>query len=593
MKDIKTFKNMISHLMVILDRRQRLQMIGMMIVILIGAFFELLGVSAMLPFIQALLEPEELISKPYIRFFTELFGVSGTNSILLMVGIGIVIIYLVKNLYLAVSAYFQTSYSNNIKRQLSVLMLKSYMDQPYSFFVDNGSGVVLRGVKDDVNGVSDVIANIFKGSAEGFVVIAVAVYLVSVDPILAIGVLAVGMACMLVIVLGVKKMLTRLSYIHREALAELGKCVTQIIAGIKDIMVFNRRKMFLDDYDRAYAKSNTAEIKSEFAGLMPERIIEACCISGIIIMVLVRLGMGVDPVDFVPKMAVFAMGAFRLLPSISRIAGYASIIIYSRQDLESTYENIIASRRYGEETCSIIQTSLDNDHRSFEAILEIRELDWQYPQGKSKVLDHLNISIKKGEAVGIVGESGSGKSTLADLLLRLYKPQKGGIYMDGIDISSIPETWSEVVAYVPQSVFIMDDTIRANVIFGPDAVSDEKVWAALKKASLDDFVKELPQGLDTFVGERGVKFSGGQRQRIAIARALFRNPQIMILDEATSALDNETEEAVMEAIDSLAGSMTLIIIAHRVTTLKNCDKIYEISEGKAIERSKDKIITVQ
>ncbi len=593
MKDIKTFKNMISHLMVILDRRQRLQMIGMMIVILIGAFFELLGVSAMLPFIQALLEPEELISKPYIRFFTELFGVSGTNSILLMVGIGIVIIYLVKNLYLAISSYFQTSYSNNIKRQLSVLMLKSYMDRPYSFFVDNGSGVVLRGVKDDVNGVSDVIANIFKGSAEGFVVIAVAVYLMAVDPILAIGVLAVGMACMFVIVFGVKKMLTRLSYIHREALAELGKCVTQIIAGIKDIMVFNRRKMFLDDYDRAYAKSNIAEIKSEFAGLMPERIIEACCISGIIIMVLVRLGMGVDPNDFVPKMAVFAMGAFRLLPSISRIAGYASIIIYSRQDLESTYENIIASRKYGEEICSTIQIASDNDKRLFETILEIRDLDWQYPQGKSKVLDHLNMSIKKGEAVGIVGESGSGKSTLADLLLRLYKPQKGGIYMDGIDISSIPETWSEVVAYVPQSVFIMDDTIRANVIFGTDDVSDEKVWAALNKASLDDFVKELPQGLDTFVGERGVKFSGGQRQRIAIARALFRNPQIMILDEATSALDNETEEAVMEAIDSLAGSMTLIIIAHRVTTLKNCDKIYEISEGKAIERSKEKIITVQ
>ncbi len=590
MKDIKTFRNMIAHLMVILNRKQRLQMLGMMFVILIGSFFELLGVSAMLPFIQALLEPEQLVSKPYIRFFTDLLGIRGTHSVLLMVGIGIVIIYLVKNLYLAVSSYFQTSYSNNIKRQLSVLMLQSYMDRPYSFFVDNGSGVVLRGVKDDVNGVSDVIANIFKGSAEGFVVIAVAIYLVAVDPLLAVGVLAVGLVCMLVIVFGVKKMLTRLSHVHREALAELGKCVTQITGGIKDIMVFNRRKMFLDDYDRAYAKSNTAEIKSEFAGLMPERIIEACCISGIIIMVLVRLGMGVDPVEFVPKMAVFAMGAFRLLPSISRLAGYASLLIYSRQNLEATYENIIAARQYSEEANCDVKTETDNDNRLFEDMLEIKGIDWQYPQGKSKVLEHLYLSIKKGEAVGVIGESGSGKSTLADLLLRLYKPQNGAIYMDGIDISTIPKTWSKVVAYVPQSVFIMDDTIRTNVIFGTETVGDDEVWAALKKASLDDFVRSLPHGLDTLVGERGVKFSGGQRQRIAIARALFRNPQIMILDEATSALDNETEEAVMEAIDSLAGSMTLIIIAHRVTTLKNCNKIYEISGRKAVERSKDEIL---
>ncbi len=592
MKDIKTFKTMMRHLMVILNRKQRSQMIGMFFVILIGSFFELLGVSAMLPFIQAILDPGELMSKPYIIYFMKVFRVSSSKSVLTMVGIGIVIIYIIKNVYLAISSYLQVSFSNNTKRQLAVLMLKSFMNRPYAFFVENGSGVILRGVSDDIMGVYHVVLNIFLMASEGFVVIAVAVYLFVVDPFLAIGVLAIGLLCMAVIILGVKRMLTRLSILYRDAAEELGRFVLQISSGIKDIMVFNRRKMFVDGYDRAYEKANTSETRSVFAGLVPERIIEAGCISGIIIMVLIRLRMGVDAAEFVPKMAVFAMGAFRLLPSISRLTGYVSMLIYARPMLEAAYDNYISAKDYTDEINSRISDDDNDPNIRFERELVIKNIEWQYPQGKAKVLNGLKLTIKKGEAIGIIGESGSGKSTLADLLLLLYKPQAGTIFMDGIDISSIPNTWSRVIAYIPQSVFLMDDTIRANVAFGADNASDEDIWKALGKASLESFVKGLPQGLDTVVGERGVKFSGGQRQRIAIARALFINPQIMILDEATSALDNETEEAVMEAIDSLAGSMTLIIIAHRVTTLKNCDKIYEIVGGKAVERTKSEVIKV-
>ena len=206
-------------------------------------------------------------------------------------------------------------------------------------------------------------------------------------------------------------------------------------------------------------------------------------------------------------------------------------------------------------------------------------------------MDDFCLEIKKGEAIGIIGESGSGKSTLADILLRLYHPQAGEILMDGKDINTIPYTWAGMIGYVPQAVFLVDDTIRENVTFGAEDQGEEKVWEALEKASMAEFVKNLPDGLDTLVGERGVRFSGGQRQRIAIARAIYSDPMIMILDEATSALDNETEEAVMDAIDALAGSMTLIIIAHRVTTLKSCDRIYEIVDGKAVQRDKDEVIS--
>ncbi|MBR5359495.1 MAG: ATP-binding cassette domain-containing protein, partial [Lachnospiraceae bacterium] len=328
---------------------------------------------------------------------------------------------------------------------------------------------------------------------------------------------------------------------------------------------------------------------------LPERVIEAFCVSGIIITVLIRLGMGVDANEFVPSMAVFAMGAFRLLPSIARTTGFINNFVYYRQYVDATYENISAARAFQREqeklemsTDGIIGDTVDTIE--FQRDIKVCDISWKYPEGKDNVINGLSITINKGEAVGIIGESGSGKSTLADILLRLYRPQDGAVMVDDINLDSIPRAWSKMIGYVPQMVFLVDDTIRENVIFGADDPDDDKVWAALEKASLASFVRGLPEGLDTVVGERGIKFSGGQRQRVAIARALYADPQIMILDEATSALDNETEEAVMEAIDSLAGTMTLIIIAHRLTTLKSCNRIFEITGGKAVERNKEEVI---
>lgn len=226
----------------------------------------------------------------------------------------------------------------------------------------------------------------------------------------------------------------------------------------------------------------------------------------------------------------------------------------------------------------------------FSSDITIDKVCWRYPNSDKRVLDGVTIQVDKGQTIGIIGESGSGKSTLSDLLLRLYQPEQGDIRMDGTNIATIPHIWSRTIGYVPQSVFLVDGSIRENVIFGADNPNDDKVWEALKKASLFDFVKSQSGGLDTMVGERGVKLSGGQRQRIAIARALYANPQILVLDEATSALDGETENAVMNEIDSLSGTITMIIIAHRLTTLKNCDRIFEIVDGKAVERDKNEVI---
>lgn len=595
MRDLYTFRRILFQIYSILNKKQRFQMVGMFFVILIGSLLELLGVSAMLPFIQAILEPEKLLEKPYINILCDVFQVNSSNGIIVLVGIGIVLIYIIKNAYLSLSAYLQAAYSNITQKDLAVLMLRSYMTRPYSFFVDNGSDVIMRGVQADINGVYQVMLNGFKLLSEFLVVISIAIYLMITDLLLALGVLIVGFICLLLVVLGLKKNISKMSTLSRDASGRQYKWIIQISGGIKDILVYCRQKIFLRAYEEAHEDSCKASTYYTFVNALPERIIEAFCISGIIITVLLRLWTGIDAETFVPKMAVFAMGAFRLLPSISRSTGYINAFVYYREWVESAYENITTADLYQDENISTNSPITDHNPevpRAFQSEIIIQDIGWKYPNTNRKILGGISMRIKKGEAIGIIGESGSGKSTFADILLGLYRPKSGGILMDGVDIGSISGVWSKVIGYVPQSVFLVDDTIRENVIFGAENPNDRDVWDALHQASLDNYVRSLPDGLETIVGERGVKFSGGQRQRIAIARALYAKPQILILDEATSALDNETEEAVMEAIESLAGTITLIIIAHRVTTLKSCDKIYEIKDGKAVERNKDEVISV-
>ena len=356
------------------------------------------------------------------------------------------------------------------------------------------------------------------------------------------------------------------------------------------MFVFNKRDYFRDRYNEAYREKCHIATVSTFANAAPERIIEATCVCGIILIVIARLRSGVDPNTFVPQLAVFAMSAFRILPSIARVTGYTANFMYCRAAVEASYKNLKSAREYMKavnDRC--IEDSIESD-TDFNDKITVEGIDWTYENNDRQILQNLSLTINKGEAVGIIGESGAGKSTLADILLALYQPKKGKICMDGMDIFEIPNLWCKCVSYVPQTVFILDDTIRANVAFGDYEADDDRIWKALEKANIAEYVKSLPEGLDTLVGERGIKFSGGQRQRLAIARSLYRNPAILILDEATSALDIDTENAVMEAINALQGSITMIIIAHRLTTIAKCDKIFEVCDGIAVERKKEDII---
>ncbi len=583
MKDLNTLKNMMYQLHQILDKRQRRQMVGMFFVILLGSMLELLGVSIIMPFIQAMLDPVALAEKSFIAAVLRLFHIPA-NQVILAVGIGIIIVYLVKNGYILFSDYLQVVYSCKTRQSLSTLLLKAYMHRPYTFFTNSNSGEIINGVINDVNQVYSLMQNFFKFLSEGMIVVLIAVYLAITDIRMSFGILITGIICLIIIVFGLKRYLSRLGKISRIANIASHKWIVQSVEGIKDIFVFEKRNFFYNSYSKAYGETTRSSAAVGFAQQIPERLIEACCVAGMIVTVLLRMISGENANEFVPTMAAFAMAAFRLLPSISRITGYISFFIYVRPSIEAAYESITAARKEIDELSAIIAEKPEEKTLVFHDTIRIDCISWKYDDAPDEVLHDLSLDIRKGESIGIIGESGSGKSTLGNILLNLFVPEKGKIYMDGIDISTIPYSWHKNIAYVPQDVFLMDATIRENVAFGETNINDEKVWKMLEQASLAQYVRGLPDGLNTIVGERGIKFSGGQRQRIAIARALYFEPQILLLDEATSALDNETESAVMESIDALQGKMTLIIIAHRLSTLNNCDRIIEIVDGKAIQQ---------
>lgn len=590
MKDIATLKIMIMQLKYILDNKQKRQLVGLFLIVFLGALWEMLGVSIMLPFIQVLLTPEQLMEKRYILVIMKMFGIESVYGIIVLVCILIIFIYLIKNGYLIFSSYLQIKYKNSLLKNMSILMLRSYMNRSYQFFTNTNSGEIIRGITNDIAGVHDIIEISLKFLSEILVVILVGIYLIVTDPLMAIGVLLIGIVCLFLIAFSLKKRMSEMGMLNREALYENNKLAIQIIAGIKEIFVMQRRLAFLSEYEKSYKKREKATINYQFANACPERLIEAICISGIMAIIVIRLSVGINPQLFVPKLAVFAVAAFRILPSISRIAGYINGLVYNRPNLEAAYINIKNARKCLAK--NNIEKYLDEkvcyDKVKFKHKIILNKVSWFY-DNKAIILNELFLEICKGESIGIIGESGSGKSTLIDILLGLYQPKSGIVEMDGYSIFDIPYLWSKLIGYVPQTVFLLDDTIRNNISFGEHTLNDNDIWEALELASLKEFVEQLPEKLDTVVGERGIKFSGGQRQRVAIARALYHNPDILILDEATSALDNETEAVVMESINQLQGMKTLIIVAHRLSTIRKCDRIYEIKDGKAILQDKQRI----
>lgn len=587
MQDVRTFFRILKDVNQLLNRKQKKQLVWVLMLILASALLEMLGVSVVLPLVQVFMAPDHLMENQYIQYIMDILGIHGTLQLAILIGITIIFVYLIKNIIMSLATYVRLYYANCLNRDMAVMVMDSYMKRPYEFFSTHTTADIMRGVESDANSVFSVVSCLLNIVVYVMTIICIGLFLIKTDWVLAASIILIGIVCILLTILLFKKKMADYGKQNREARWKVSTVTIQIAHGIKEIFMKQKRDYFLEEFKLGKELQKKANIGFVFLNSLPIRLIEFISIFGIIVALLLRIAIGINVETFVSNLAVFALAGFKIMPYISNISGELTSLVYHRPGLEAAYRDILEAQSCEDNWKKDIKCEEKDVELRFLHKIELKNIGWKYENGEKDVLTALNMTINKGEIIGIIGESGAGKSTLSDILLGLYEPQRGTVEVDGTNIYACSAAWSALIGYVPQSTYLFDDSVKRNVAFGDGIPDDGKVWEALGKASLKTFVESLPNGLDTRVGESGIMLSGGQRQRVAIARALYSNPQILVLDEATSALDNETETAVMEAIESLQGSITMVIIAHRLTTLKKCDRIYRIDDGVAMEINKE------
>lgn len=588
---IKSLNTVWCQYQFLLTKSQKRWGIVVYLLSMLGALCETLGVSVMLPLIQVIIMPERLRQNESLAVIFDRFQLNSDAALICLVGGAVVLVYIIKDLLLMIVAYVSVKYSCKIQRELSVEMMDSYMKRGYVFFIDSSLGNLLRGMQSSISSTYTALVQFFSLVSEFLTILFICIFILLSDWKMALCIMVLSGLCLLAVALVFQKSVRKASQIMYDLSAQGNRILIQAFEGIKEVLVMKRGNFFVKKYQENYVKQQKALISRSIAISSPTYIIEMICIIGVMILVCIKAITTNDSVNLVAQLGAFAVAAFRILPSLGRISSGVNQFMSCIPGINETYDNFLRARKavaIKEEESGMLET----EDISFMDKLCVDHVSWSYPNSDKLVLNDVSLDIVKGDSIAFVGKSGAGKTTLADVILGLLVPQEGHVYLDGIDIQTIRRNWHKVIGFVPQNINLQDDTVRRNIAFGIDdkEIDDERVWKALEQAQMKDIIAESKDGLDTMIGERGIRFSGGQKQRFAIARALYYNPDILVLDEATAALDTETERAVMESIQLLQGNKTLIIIAHRVTTIKNCDKIYKIENGKAAQIKYEELI---
>lgn len=559
------------------DKKQKIQFALLFVILFIGSIFEFVGVSMVIPVIDAMTNPEVLANNTVVRKIMTNLQVQSVHDFIPVILIGFIAVFVIKNIYLIIMTYiqYQILWSNHLKMEVRVMDI--LMHQPYSFHVKKNTAELQRTILNDIGNVFDTVENLFLLLAEIITSTMLIVLLLYKSPMITIFVILFLGVFMIAYFAVVKKRLYQYGKIGQEFGSESVKCINQAFGGIKEIKVYHSEGFFKNAYYLKRQRQISMMKRARFVQAVPKYFLEAIGILGVLIPVLIQVLNGTELSKLVSQLAVFAMAAFKLLPSINKMNAELAAITNNTASIDLVYSIV-------KETEQQISDA-DGKFSSAKEAQEIhfKDVSFAYENAEKNVLSRANLVIKPGESVAFIGPSGAGKTTTADLMLGILKPRDGVILYGQDSIYQLGEKWLDKIGYIPQVIYLSDDSIRNNIIFGRKYEGDDRIWKALESAQLADFIRNSPDGLDTIIGEAGVRLSGGQRQRIGIARALYNNPEILVLDEATSALDNETERAVMEAIDFFKGKKTLIVIAHRLSTIKNCDKVYEIKDGSITE----------
>ena len=568
---------MIQKIRMIFNRTQKIKFVVLFCMLFAGSVLELMGVSLILPFVQLVMDTDGT-DNALFQWFGRLVGAESQRELLIWLGLLLIAVYLIKNTYLLFAKYVQLRFVFNNRLELSGRLMRNYMKKPYPFHLEKNSSEILRSVTSDVNNLYELVMDVIDLVSNLLIIAMLAVYLLYTDVVITLVVAALLGLCSYFYFAIMRKRTVDYGKQNQIYNGKMIQAVNQALGGIKEIKVLARENYFVRAYEENGKYYASSLKKSQFYRNAPKYLIETVCVCGVLATILIKLQMGADVQELVPQLSVFAMAAFRLLPSVNQVNNLLNGILFLKPSIDRFYEDL------QEAGAKKNERPPERDYRRLPAADAVRfeHVTFRYPGTEKEILSDLSVELPLKKSIGLVGSSGAGKTTFMDLLLGLLSPDQGRICYGDSDIRDYPDAWGHKLGYIPQSIYLADDTIRRNVAFGiPDSeISEAKVRRALEEAQLLEFVDGLDDGLDTMVGESGVRLSGGQRQRIGIARALYQQPEILVLDEATSALDTETEQAVMEAVERFRGRCTLLMIAHRTSTLENCDQIYRLEDGK-------------
>lgn len=572
---------------VLLDRKQKSTMILMVVMMIIGAILEACSISLVIPVIEVVIdenavEKYDIVNKLYYGLHMQ----SLKEFALLIMG-ALILTFVVKNIYLYWQQKFMYRFVYTNQFRTSERMMKNYLRKGYEFYLNADTAVIQRNITSDVNNMYALILSILQLVSETIVFVFLLAVLLLSDWMMTAMIAVLLITTLWVIKSVIKPIMHKAGEDNQNYYSGLFKWISQTVQGIKEVKIAGKEQYFTDEYIKCGKGYVDAVQKYTLYNSIPRLLIETICIIGMVSYMMVLVATGRDFTQMMPILSAFSVAAIRLMPCANRINNQLTSIAFYQPFFMGVSDNL-QDEISGKNTDMSFAKETDKKlpiHKS----ISMRDVTYHYPNSDVLIFDHADMEIPIGASVGIVGASGAGKTTVVDILLGLLEVQTGGVYADDVNIKDEYRSWLKNVGYIPQLIFMLDDTILKNVAFGvpEDEIDMNRIWEVLKEAQMDEFVRNLPEGLNTGIGERGIRISGGQRQRLGIARALYYDPEVLILDEATSALDNDTEAAIMDAINSLQGRKTLVIIAHRLQTIEKCDMIYRIEGGKAtLEKQK-------
>lgn len=581
---------MLQKISYLFDKKQKRQLVGLAVLILIGGVLETLGVSMMLPVVQVIMDPEAIMDNEIVgKIINTLHIESSRQLIILMLGT-LIGLFIIKNAYLLFQTYVQNTFVTRNRNRMISRVMREFLNRPYEEYLGADIPTVFRLTDSDIPNAFELILVMIQMFTEIVVSAFICIVLVVVSPIMSIFIVVIFLAMTLMITKVLKPRLNKIGRTNQSIQSRIAKWRIQSIYGLKDVKVLHREEFFVRNYYESGAIG--ANVARNYAVLnnLPRLLIETVFIAAMLLFIMIYMLRGGDISVLIPQLSAFAVAAIRVMPGTNRINTYLSQIAYSQPCLDYLYDNLTESMKLdvnGSVTglTGAEQNVTEHKIEGLNDKIVLDHISFTYPNTEKPIFTDAHMEVKKGQSVGIMGPSGAGKSTIVDILLGLLHVQEGTITCDGINIFEDYASWLSKIGYIPQSIYLIDESIRDNIAFGIDAdkIDDRRIWEVLEEAQLKEFVEELPEGLDTTIGDRGVRISGGQRQRLGIARALYHNPEILVFDEATSALDGDTEKAVMDAVNSFHGKKTMVIIAHRLNTIAKCDVIYKVENEKITE----------